>query len=889
MMKLLSSLKKTQADNLVILTYNLDLSFFEYMLFEPLYGAGCRNVLILCDPNQYRYSLRDIPLLRYAGQRYTIIPSLTSPNGAFHVKMVLLTSKESGKLFLGSGNLTKSGYIRNWEVFTEFSYTAGKKENEGDARPFIWAYQQISKILSASDKSHLGIPRLEQLVSTTPWLNQPANSSDQANYWLLSSLEEPLLNQFMRHYQERDGSKVDAVTMVSPFFDPYGRAVQSICDALHPHSLHIYSQNFEAAFPPETLQKIGATTHVSAFRACCNGRNLHAKGLMVKTQQGVWLATGSANISTSAWLKTAGNANTEMVVLRFEPDSANFDDWFAELAQDAEPISLDWQVSDSSPVKAELVLSILETARLDGTHLILTLLVTLPPEWLNLKVEFENQRVDAVPISGPISKDATTIQMDLPKDLAETLNQPTVVRLVFDAGDIPQVSNEVLLHNSVEISKFSHPVTGQRKPPKANPQAVDSEDIDAAIALMEELQELLATDKEKYRKATRRIRPEVTGTETNEPDLDELYDPDRYLVDETERPIEKEKPASSTGIYGYWDQFTYDAILRAALGAVIQHFPGDAVNVEGGEKGKTGPDDENGKVDTGQPGSGKKPASSAKKKLEKLFSLLINTFIKGLDDPEYLELAPFQYLAELQTIILTCLRLAWKRDNISSEAFIELSVDLLWAFWGTSYESGAWQSICENVTDEEFQQVSHQLNLRFHLWLHAYILSQLLKDRHDDICGVASLMRSLQAVFGRPVDCLVLSDDEFVQIWIQNVEERIELVTHEEMLQSLENTIEIYNEDVLIAEIGYSLGSKPWFNQIDTADLTNVPCLNASVPLTVTKYDDYLKAFLLFTRNPKLKHAAYALFTNANPAIGDDDTRIMRMLYASDVKRTRDC
>ncbi len=241
------------------------------MLFEPLYGAGCRNVLIL-RPEPVSLQFAGYSALALCRPRYTIIPSLTSPNGAFHVKMVLLTSKESGNLFLGSGNLTKSGYIRNWEVFTEFSYTAGKKENEGDARPFIWAYQQISKILSASDKSHLGIPRLEQLVSTTPWQNQPANSSDQANYWLLSSLEEPLLNQFMRHYQERDGSKVDAVTMVSPFFDPYGRAVQSICDALHPHSLHIYSQNFEAAFPPETLQKIGATTHVSAFRACCNGR-----------------------------------------------------------------------------------------------------------------------------------------------------------------------------------------------------------------------------------------------------------------------------------------------------------------------------------------------------------------------------------------------------------------------------------------------------------------------------------------------------------------------------------------------------------------------------------------------------------------------------------------
>ena len=82
-MKFLSALKRQAVDNCIILTYNANLVFFEYMLFEPLYAAGCRNTLIVCDPRQYDAALADAPLLRYAGQRYLFMPGRTSPSGAF--------------------------------------------------------------------------------------------------------------------------------------------------------------------------------------------------------------------------------------------------------------------------------------------------------------------------------------------------------------------------------------------------------------------------------------------------------------------------------------------------------------------------------------------------------------------------------------------------------------------------------------------------------------------------------------------------------------------------------------------------------------------------------------------------------------------------------------
>src|SRR3954464_8367298 len=83
MIKLLTSLTRQPAENCIILTYNADLLFFEYMVFDPLYAAGCHNVLVMCDPAQYQLALRDTSQLRHAGQHYPILPARTSPAGAF--------------------------------------------------------------------------------------------------------------------------------------------------------------------------------------------------------------------------------------------------------------------------------------------------------------------------------------------------------------------------------------------------------------------------------------------------------------------------------------------------------------------------------------------------------------------------------------------------------------------------------------------------------------------------------------------------------------------------------------------------------------------------------------------------------------------------------------
>ena len=104
--RVLQTILKQQAENCVALTYNLDLPFFEYMLFEPLYHGGCRNVTVLCDPRRCEIALDDIPALKHLGQRYLCLPA-TVAKAAFHAKIILLTSNKAGLLLIGSGNVSR--------------------------------------------------------------------------------------------------------------------------------------------------------------------------------------------------------------------------------------------------------------------------------------------------------------------------------------------------------------------------------------------------------------------------------------------------------------------------------------------------------------------------------------------------------------------------------------------------------------------------------------------------------------------------------------------------------------------------------------------------------------------------------------------------------------
>ena len=218
MIKILSALIGNPTENCFILTYNLDLPFFESALFEPLYSSGCRNTIVFCDPMQYQVSIEDAGMVNYAGQRYLLFPGKTSPHGAFHPKIVLQTSKMEGHLYIASANVSRSGYTNNWEVLTKFEFYE-EKPDDISWQAFYWAYKLVRKIADESDPSGLIHERLDRLWETIPWLRNENQSKEIRNVWCLDNVDNTLLDQIHTKYLENDGSKVGDVFIISPYFD----------------------------------------------------------------------------------------------------------------------------------------------------------------------------------------------------------------------------------------------------------------------------------------------------------------------------------------------------------------------------------------------------------------------------------------------------------------------------------------------------------------------------------------------------------------------------------------------------------------------------------------------------------------------------------------------
>src|SRR5262249_25682162 len=151
----------------------------------------------------------------------------TSPAGAFHPKLVLLTSADSGRVFLTSGNLTKAGYTANWEVASLFEYNA-KKPDLTSLLVCQWAFDTLSTIVRASDNGGLARKSLDQLWSTTGWLRQEPAVETAARIWPLHNLNRPLLDQVVEQYRRDDGSPVLEAIVVSPFFDGAAYAIDRL-------------------------------------------------------------------------------------------------------------------------------------------------------------------------------------------------------------------------------------------------------------------------------------------------------------------------------------------------------------------------------------------------------------------------------------------------------------------------------------------------------------------------------------------------------------------------------------------------------------------------------------------------------------------------------------
>jgi hypothetical protein len=293
---------------LVIGTFGAALDFAEAQLFRQLSRSTVSRV-VLADERQLAEFLAKEPPLRRLNRAYIACP-VTSPH-AHHPKYLLLVGPDAGRLFVGSGNLSISGYAGPGECFTVHDWA--KNHSEADASAFGAVRELIEGTIAKSWLDQVTRERIRDIFSAAPWVPTDGGPASP----VVHNLHRPLLDQLIERV---GGARVDEVVAAAPFHDKSGYAVSQILKQLAPARFRLLVQDRLTRFDVGALARVLARriraeiVEVSPAAPYPNTL-VHAKFVLVRTRAADVLLQGSANLSRIALCEAGPNANVEIANL----------------------------------------------------------------------------------------------------------------------------------------------------------------------------------------------------------------------------------------------------------------------------------------------------------------------------------------------------------------------------------------------------------------------------------------------------------------------------------------------------------------------------------------------------------------------------------------------
>lgn len=319
------ALRETGFSASVITTFNAYLPFYEEVVLRRLVAAGCTNNIVLMDARQCAVALsQDSTRPRRAGIDYTLIP-VPSP-GAFHPKILLRLGRRRGSLFIGSHNLTVSGFGLNDEVTNRFEYDT--KDHKHDIAAFATVTESLRDFVSASP-AEVGLA-FDAAIESAPWLGKLYRLDDEVIVLGARTNAASLWEQL----RKRLPKDVRRVLVVAPFFDrdfDFVQRIQAdlggpeIVVGLDPDTAHVNAASVGDLSRVRFVDVRGRI--LSTGKREGTAPYLHAKALVFQSAGAHLLVTGSANASAAAFLAPGRQRNTECIVLRrIDPGSDTLDD-----------------------------------------------------------------------------------------------------------------------------------------------------------------------------------------------------------------------------------------------------------------------------------------------------------------------------------------------------------------------------------------------------------------------------------------------------------------------------------------------------------------------------------------------------------------------------------
>lgn len=301
----------------IISTFGIDFEAYEAIALPRLREAGCNNNIVVADARMLSQALsEEARRPKFAGRRYSVIGAQAA--GVFHPKVILQLGKASGRLLVGSANMTAAGVAGNLEVVGEVSVAEG---NMAAASLLRAALDYLIKFVEPGSVARR---QVDWALKRTRWM--PAIPSAKAVVELQEGMRLAFLPRNERkgiaeHFVEFVGDRtVRRLVIASPYWDHDLRSLRSLQGRFGAKAA-VLIQPQTALYPVHAHPKSGAFDLFDVSRTPgAASRFAHAKLFIAETDTGDCVMFGSANCTEAALgTSTQAGINEEACLVRDLP------------------------------------------------------------------------------------------------------------------------------------------------------------------------------------------------------------------------------------------------------------------------------------------------------------------------------------------------------------------------------------------------------------------------------------------------------------------------------------------------------------------------------------------------------------------------------------------
>ncbi|MBW6525251.1 hypothetical protein KZ813_00175 [Sphingomonas sp. RHCKR7] len=294
-------------------TFSIEFAALEELMLPHVLASGATNLLVVADERMASMSLSDgSPLPRQLGRDYELISPPVS-DGLFHPKILLQVGRRSGRLFVGSANVTAAGLAGNAETVMEIE-CGDEPSPEREIVRSAWRYLDT---LVPRD-SRTARDALIWAAERAPWLAgaepSPLQLLDDGTgvAFLVRRADAGIGTRFVDLV---GGDAVERLVVASPYWDEDLRALSGLVASLSPASTAVLLDPAGTEFPVDVPLPSGVS--LRAYPSSLGGRFKHAKFLIASTATHDHLLIGSANCTVAALGgRGHGGSNAEACIYR---------------------------------------------------------------------------------------------------------------------------------------------------------------------------------------------------------------------------------------------------------------------------------------------------------------------------------------------------------------------------------------------------------------------------------------------------------------------------------------------------------------------------------------------------------------------------------------------